>query len=69
MPDNRTWVLRNRPVGEIRDSDLELVTLPLGELAEGAVRVRTIYLSLDPTNRIWSTPGWVSHCPPHRDGR
>lgn len=50
---NKTWILRHRPVGEVKDSDLELVETPLAELAEGFVRVRTIYLSLDPTNRIW----------------
>lgn len=50
---NQTWVLRQRPVGEIKDSDLELVDTPLGVLAEGHIRVRMIYLSLDPTNRIW----------------
>ncbi|WOJ94650.1 NADP-dependent oxidoreductase [Congregibacter variabilis] len=50
---NQTWVLRQRPVGDIKDTDLELVESPLGELADGSVRVKTIYLSLDPTNRIW----------------
>ena len=50
---NRTWVLRNRPVGDVKEGDLELVEAPLGALADGHVRVRTIYLSLDPTNRIW----------------
>jgi len=53
MSVNRTWVLRQRPVGEVRESDLELVDSDLREPAEGEVRVRTIYLSLDPTNRIW----------------
>lgn len=50
---NQTWVLRQRPVGDIKDTDLELVESPLGELADTHVRVKTIYLSLDPTNRIW----------------
>ncbi|MFT4768725.1 MAG: NADPH-dependent curcumin reductase CurA [Glaciecola sp.] len=50
---NQTWVLRQRPVGDIKDSDLELVESPLGELPDAHVRVKTIYLSLDPTNRIW----------------
>ena len=53
MESNKTWVLRARPVGDIKDSDLELVESPLTELADGHVRVKTIYLSLDPTNRIW----------------
>ncbi|MFH1518863.1 MAG: NADP-dependent oxidoreductase, partial [Pseudomonadota bacterium] len=50
---NKTWVLRARPVGDIKESDLELVEAPLAPLQEGEVRARTIYLSLDPTNRIW----------------
>ena len=50
---NRTWILRRRPVGEVQPGDLELVESPLAPLAESEVRARTIYLSLDPTNRIW----------------
>lgn len=50
---NRQWVLRRRPEGEIRDGDLELVETPVPDLPDGHVLVRTIYLSLDPTNRIW----------------
>ncbi len=50
---NKTWILRRRPVGEIRDGDLELVETPLAPLKEGEIRAKTIYLSLDPTNRIW----------------
>lgn len=50
---NQTWILRQRPVGDIKDSDLELVSTPLGKLADQHIRVRMIYLSLDPTNRIW----------------
>ena len=50
---NKTWVLRHRPVGEVKETDLELVEAPLAPLQDGEVRARTIYLSLDPTNRIW----------------
>ncbi len=50
---NLTWVLRRRPVGEVKEGDLELVETPLEPLADGQVRAKTIYLSLDPTNRIW----------------
>jgi NADPH-dependent curcumin reductase CurA len=50
---SKQWVLKNRPSGDIKDSDLELVSVTLPELAEGEVLVRNIYLSLDPTNRIW----------------
>ena len=50
---NKTWVLRHRPVGDVKETDLELVEAPLAALQDGEVRARTIYLSLDPTNRIW----------------
>ena len=50
---NKTWILRARPVGEVKETDLELVEAPLAPLQDGEVRARTIYLSLDPTNRIW----------------
>ena len=53
MTKNRSWILRSRPVGDIREGDLELVTSELAPLQPGQVRVKTIYLSLDPTNRIW----------------
>ena len=53
MTSLKRWVLRRRPAGEIQPGDLELVEEPIRELADGEVRIRTLYLSLDPTNRIW----------------
>lgn len=53
MPMNRQWVLRRRPRGLVTDEDLELVETPVPDLADGQVLVRTVYLSLDPTNRTW----------------
>lgn len=50
---NRQWVLRQRPQGLIQDGDLELVETPVPDLKDAEVLVRTIYLSLDPTNRTW----------------
>lgn len=50
---NRQWVLRQRPQGAVKDGDLELVEAPVPALSEGEVLVRTVYLSLDPTNRTW----------------
>jgi hypothetical protein len=50
---NRQWVLKRRPVGDIQAGDLDFVTTPVRDLAEGEILVRNIYLSLDPTNRIW----------------
>lgn len=43
--------LAARPVGEPADSDFEVTTEELPELAEGQVLLRTLYLSLDPYMR------------------
>ena len=53
MPTNHQWILRRRPVGNIQPGDLELVERPTPALEDGQVLVRNVYLSLDPTNRIW----------------
>ena len=54
MPTERNlWRLRRRPQGAIREGDLEFLTEPLPELEEGQFLIEVLYLSLDPTNRIW----------------
>ena len=50
---NRQWILRKRPVGEIKPGDLELTEAQIPDPGKGEILVRTLYLSLDPTNRIW----------------
>jgi NADPH-dependent curcumin reductase CurA len=50
---NRRWRLRQRPQGAASPADLELVEEALPELRDGEILVRNLYLSLDPTNRIW----------------
>ncbi|MEJ0026365.1 MAG: NADP-dependent oxidoreductase [Rhizomicrobium sp.] len=50
---NRQWILRRRPEGEIKPGDLELVEQPMPVPGPGQFLVRNLYLSLDPTNRIW----------------
>ncbi|MGH6683270.1 MAG: NADP-dependent oxidoreductase, partial [Pseudolabrys sp.] len=64
---NRRWVLKRRPDGEVRPGDLELIEEPLPDLAEGEVLIRTVYLSLDPTNRIWMSDR-DQYLPPVRIG-
>jgi NADPH-dependent curcumin reductase CurA len=54
---NRQWRLAARPEGLIKESDFEWVEEPVGELEEGQVLVRNIYLSLDPANRGWVRKG------------
>jgi NADPH-dependent curcumin reductase CurA len=58
---NQQWVLRRRPRGLVEAGDLELVESPVPALNDDEVLVRTIYLSLDPTNRTWmnDTEGYL----------
>ena len=50
---NRTLRLRQRPEGRIDDSTFELVEEPVPEIGEGEALIRTLFLSIDPTNRAW----------------
>jgi len=58
---NRTLRLRQRPEGRIDDSTFELVEEPVPEIGPGEALVRTLYLSIDPTNRAWigETPTYL----------
>ena len=51
---NRSWRLAARPAGMIKDSDFTWREEPVPELAPGQILVETLYLSVDPTQRIWS---------------
>ena len=50
---NRQWRLAIRPTGAIQPGALEWREAPVPEPGPGQVLVRTLYLSLDPTQRIW----------------
>lgn len=50
---NRQFRLASRPVGDITASNFEYREELIPEPSDGEVLVRTVYLSLDPTNRIW----------------
>jgi NADPH-dependent curcumin reductase CurA len=50
---NDQFLLAARPVGMPKDSDWQRATPPLGELADGEVRVKILYISLDPAMRGW----------------
>lgn len=47
------WRLRHRPVGSIADGDLEYLAEDLPALKGGEFLLEILYLSLDPTNRVW----------------
>jgi NADPH-dependent curcumin reductase CurA len=50
---NRRWVLTRRPDRELAEGDLTFTQDTAPTAADGAVLVRNIYLSIDPTHRIW----------------
>lgn len=52
-PVNTRWVLRQRPKAAVSTNDLVLVNAALPPLAEGEILIRNLYLSIDPTNRLW----------------
>ncbi len=54
MPMNGEWRLVARPEGMFKPSDFRWVEEPTPALEAGQLLVRTIYLSLDPTNRGWA---------------
>jgi NADPH-dependent curcumin reductase CurA len=60
---NRAFRLRRRPVGPPTTDDLELVEEEVSELGAGQALVRTCYLSVDPTTRIWMSD-YRAYMPP-----
>ena len=55
MPQNRQWRLANRPAGLADANTFALSTAAAPTPAQGEALIRALYLSLDPTNRIWIT--------------
>ena len=51
---NRQLRLASRPEGMFKQDDFRLVEEDVPELQEGELLARVIYLSLDPTQRIWA---------------
>ncbi len=60
---NRRFLLRQRPQGDYDPKVLERVVEPAPTPGPGQALVRVLYLSLDPTNRIWMAEG-DSYLPP-----
>ena len=50
---NQQWRLAARPAGEVKDSDFSWHEEPVPALADAQLLVRNVYLSIDPTNRMW----------------
>lgn len=53
--ENRKFLLKERPEGLVDDKTFELQKESLPNLADGEFLVQNLYLSIDPTNRIWIT--------------
>lgn len=60
---NRQFRLLSRPIGDIKESDFEYSEAPVVSPKDGEVLVKNLYLSLDPTNRIWMSD-MVQYMPP-----
>jgi NADPH-dependent curcumin reductase CurA len=53
MTVNRQWILNTRPVGQLTGDEFGLEEAPIPKPADGQVLIRTLWLSLDPAQRIW----------------
>ncbi|MHA2096229.1 MAG: NADP-dependent oxidoreductase [Candidatus Hodarchaeales archaeon] len=58
---NGQWCLTTHPKGLIKETDFTWVERKVPALKDGEVRVRNIYLSLDPANRGWINPAKSVH--------
>jgi NADPH-dependent curcumin reductase CurA len=47
------WIINHYAEGELKGTELEWVERPVPEPAEGEVLVKTLLLTLDPSNRVW----------------
>ncbi|RDJ00307.1 NADP-dependent oxidoreductase [Dyella solisilvae] len=50
---NRQLLLKSRPEGLVQSDNFELREQATPELKDGQALVRVLYLSMDPTNRVW----------------
>jgi NADPH-dependent curcumin reductase CurA len=50
---NRQFRLKQRPAGRAKSTDFDFVEAPIPTAGAGEAVVQTLYLSIDPTNRIW----------------
>lgn len=63
----RCWYFNQRPKGDFDDDTLVLKTGTPPDIGPGEFLVRTIYLSLDATNRVWISE-WDSYIDPVKLG-
>ncbi len=53
---NHAWRIKERPQGMVQESNFEWSEDTPPQPADGQILVRIVYLSLDPTNRVWMEP-------------
>lgn len=53
LKTQKAWVIKHYAYGDLKGTELELVERPIPELQEGEILIKTLILSLDPSNRIW----------------
>ncbi|MBU2964644.1 NADP-dependent oxidoreductase [Amphritea sp. 2_MG-2023] len=49
----KCWIIKHYASGDLKGTELELIERPIPSLTKGQVLIKTIILSLDPSNRIW----------------
>ena len=51
--ENRQWLLKQRPVGMVKEDDFELVSTPIPSIEEGQLLIRNCTLAFEPAMRGW----------------
>jgi len=64
---NKVWRLQKRPEGRLDDDNFSFSTESEAKLEDREVRIRTVYLSVDPANRVWTSQD-VEYMPPVKIG-
>jgi len=50
---NRQWILHARPAGRLTGEEFRWTEAPIPRPSDGQVLIRTLWLSVDPAQRIW----------------
>jgi NADPH-dependent curcumin reductase CurA len=50
---NRQWILKARPSGKLTGEEFLWNETPIPQLSDGEALIRTLWLSIDPAQRIW----------------
>jgi NADPH-dependent curcumin reductase len=50
---NRRWILDSRPAGKLTGEEFRWNEAPIPEPSDGQMLIRTLWLSVDPAQRIW----------------